>query len=76
MAKQRLGRGLEALIPTPEIVESPGGALPNVSVGLIDPNPLQPRKDAFLQNLTLDRRAVGACAFVFFPQSIRRSSLL
>ncbi|MEE9466090.1 MAG: ParB/RepB/Spo0J family partition protein [Candidatus Neomarinimicrobiota bacterium] len=44
MAKQRLGKGLEALIPVPEEVSSESGQ-PHIPVDLIDPNPLQPRKD-------------------------------
>ncbi len=45
MDKQRLGRGLGALIPTPEEIESTGGVQSGISVDLIDPNPLQPRKE-------------------------------
>ncbi len=45
MDKQRLGRGLEALIPTPDEVESTGGVQSGIPVDLIDSNPLQPRKE-------------------------------
>ena len=45
MDKQRLGRGLEALIPTPEELASAGGVQSGVLVNLIDPNPLQPRRE-------------------------------
>ncbi len=41
--KRRLGKGLEALIPMHEVELSKSGQ-PHVSVELIDPNPLQPRK--------------------------------
>ena len=42
--KQRLGKGLGALIPLPEVAVSEGGQ-PHLSVDVIDPNPMQPRKD-------------------------------
>ena len=42
--KRRLGKGLEALIPMHEVELSKSGQ-PHVSVELIDPNPLQPRKN-------------------------------
>lgn len=45
MDKQRLGKGLEALIPVPEFDVSTEGGQPLVPVDLIDPNPLQPRQD-------------------------------
>ena len=45
MAKQRLGRGLEALIPVKEGEISPGTNQPHLPVDLIDPNPFQPRKE-------------------------------
>ncbi|MEE9464587.1 MAG: ParB/RepB/Spo0J family partition protein [Candidatus Neomarinimicrobiota bacterium] len=45
MAKQRLGRGLNALIPTPDDTQPVRGTQPNIAVDLIDPNPLQPRKE-------------------------------
>ena len=45
MPKSRLGRGLDILIPTgPGPADSDGGQL-LVAVELIEPNPLQPRKD-------------------------------
>ncbi len=46
MAKQRLGKGLGALIPAAEaetIGASGPAALPTVPIDLIDPNPFQPR---------------------------------
>lgn len=46
MAKQRLGKGLGALIPAAEremVGASGPAALPTVPVDLIDPNPFQPR---------------------------------
>jgi ParB family chromosome partitioning protein len=45
MAKQRLGRGLEALIPVPEAELASDSGQPLVPVDLIDPNPMQPRQD-------------------------------
>ena len=42
--KQRLGKGLGALIPLHEVEVSDGGQ-PHLRVDLIDPNPLQPRQD-------------------------------
>ncbi|MFB0517227.1 MAG: ParB/RepB/Spo0J family partition protein [Candidatus Neomarinimicrobiota bacterium] len=45
MAKQRLGRGLQALIPTPEVEISPETGQPQLRLDLIDSNPLQPRKE-------------------------------
>lgn len=45
MAKQRLGRGLEALIPVPEVELSSKSGQPLIPVDLIDPNPLQPRQE-------------------------------
>lgn len=44
MDKQRLGKGLGALIPVPEEV-SLESSQPHLPVDLIDSNPLQPRKD-------------------------------
>lgn len=44
MAKSRLGRGLQALIPVSETADNQGtGDL--VSLDLIDPNPFQPRRE-------------------------------
>jgi ParB family chromosome partitioning protein len=45
MDKQRLGRGLEALIPGGEVELSSKSGQPLLPVDLIDPNPLQPRQD-------------------------------
>ncbi|UCH62934.1 MAG: ParB/RepB/Spo0J family partition protein [Fidelibacterota bacterium] len=45
MAKQRLGKGLEALIPVYEEEVSSETGKPHLPVDFIDPNPLQPRKD-------------------------------
>ena len=46
MDKQRLGKGLEALIPVHEgEISSETGQQPHLPVDLIDPNPLQPRKE-------------------------------
>ncbi|MFC1483563.1 ParB/RepB/Spo0J family partition protein [Candidatus Neomarinimicrobiota bacterium] len=45
MDKQRLGRGLEALIPVHEVELSSKSGQPLLPVDLIDPNPLQPRQD-------------------------------
>lgn len=45
MARQRLGRGLEALIPVHEVELSSESGQPLLPVDLIDPNPLQPRQD-------------------------------
>ncbi len=45
MAKQRLGKGLEALIPVHQEELSSNTNQPHLPVGLIDPNPLQPRKE-------------------------------
>ncbi len=45
MVKQRLGRGLEALIPIDEGEVSSGSSQPHLPVDLIDPNPFQPRKE-------------------------------
>lgn len=45
MAKQRLGKGLEALIPVHLEELSSDTSQPHLPVGLIDPNPLQPRKE-------------------------------
>ena len=44
MAKQRLGKGLQALIPSDQLEGSSGGAQPHLRVSLIDPNPFQPRQ--------------------------------
>jgi ParB family chromosome partitioning protein len=45
MPRQRLGKGLEALIPTVnQDIYSEGGQ-PHMAVELIDPNPMQPRRD-------------------------------
>lgn len=45
MAKQRLGKGLEALIPVYDVEVDADTGQPHLPVDLIDPNPLQPRKD-------------------------------
>ncbi|MBA7603746.1 MAG: ParB/RepB/Spo0J family partition protein [Calditrichaeota bacterium] len=45
MVKQRLGKGLEALIPVHEREISSETGQPHLSVDFIDPNPLQPRKE-------------------------------
>jgi len=45
MVKQRLGKGLEALIPIPEGEISSETGQPHLSVDFIDPTPLQPRKE-------------------------------
>jgi len=45
MAKQRLGKGLEALIPVHQEELSSNTSQPHLPVDLIDPNPLQPRKE-------------------------------
>lgn len=44
MARSRLGRGLEALIPVEPIQEHAKEATTSVALRLIDPNPYQPRK--------------------------------
>lgn len=44
MAKQRLGKGLEALIPSGYLEGPSGSKQPHLKVELIDPNPFQPRK--------------------------------
>ncbi len=45
MAKQRLGKGLGALIPGASDVDFGAGGQPHIAVELIDPNPFQPRKE-------------------------------
>jgi ParB family chromosome partitioning protein len=45
MAKQRLGKGLGALIPGVTDDDFAAGGQPHITVDLIDPNPFQPRKD-------------------------------
>ena len=45
MAKQRLGKGLGALIPGAIDDGFGAGGQPHIAVDLIDPNPFQPRKD-------------------------------
>ncbi|UCD37285.1 MAG: ParB/RepB/Spo0J family partition protein [Fidelibacterota bacterium] len=45
MAKQRLGKGLGALIPVADVEFDAGSGQPYLPVDLIDPNPLQPRKE-------------------------------
>jgi len=44
MAKQRLGKGLEALIPVYDVDVEQAGQ-PHLPLDLIDPNPFQPRKE-------------------------------
>ena len=44
MAKQRLGKGLQALIPSDQVEGPSGGMQPHLNVDLIDPNPFQPRQ--------------------------------
>ncbi|MFC1481431.1 ParB/RepB/Spo0J family partition protein [Candidatus Neomarinimicrobiota bacterium] len=45
MAKQRLGKGLDALIPGGTDNGFGAGGQPHIAVELIDPNPFQPRKE-------------------------------
>lgn len=45
MKKTRLGKGLNALIPQQEQVDTDSGNLYEIDVGLINPNPYQPRED-------------------------------
>lgn len=45
MPKQRLGRGLQALIPVEDTVTAVAGGAEPVALGLIDPNPFQPRRE-------------------------------
>lgn len=45
MAKQRLGKGLGALIPAATTMDPAAGSQLTVSVDLIDSNPFQPRKE-------------------------------
>ena len=45
MPKQRLGRGLQALIPVDGEGGSSGGRVLTVDLNLIDPNPFQPRRE-------------------------------
>ena len=46
MSERRLGRGLEALLgPTSREEAQAQGALRDIAVSLIDPNPFQPRRD-------------------------------
>lgn len=45
MPKQRLGRGLEALIPVQEVFSDTDQAGLMVALDLIDPNPFQPRRE-------------------------------
>lgn len=44
MDKQRLGKGLEALIPSDPLEGPSGSVQPHLNVDLIDPNPFQPRQ--------------------------------
>src|SRR5262245_66302131 len=61
--KRALGRGLGALLPPAEAPED-AGRLRDLPVGLLIPNPLQPRRD-------FDARALEELA-----QSIRSSGIL
>ncbi len=49
MAKQRLGRGLQALIPVHETPVGNGETQASIALGLVDPNPYQPRRE-FVQD--------------------------
>lgn len=42
--RKSLGRGLSALIPDAEPVNDPAGRILEISIELIDPNPMQPRQ--------------------------------
>lgn len=73
MDKQRLGRGLDALIPTPDDDQPVRGTQPNIAVDLIDPNPVQPRK-AFggqgMEELTASIKSKG----ILQPLTVRESA--
>jgi len=60
--KRGLGRGLESLIPVSADGEIPSGELRRISVGLIDPNPFQPRRSfdqGALESLASSIRSQG-----------------
>ncbi len=72
MAKQRLGKGLEALIPSDPMMGPSGSVQPHLDVELIDPNPLQPRQafgDEGMADLISSIEANG----VLQPLTVRES---
>jgi ParB family transcriptional regulator, chromosome partitioning protein len=71
MTRKALGRGLSALIPEPESA-APGESADTVPVGLIDPNPFQPRTHFASEELNQLAESVRAKG-VIQPVLVRRS---
>ncbi|HKS95808.1 MAG TPA: ParB/RepB/Spo0J family partition protein [Terriglobia bacterium] len=76
MTRKALGRGLSALL---QEVETPPGGAEEIDLELIDPNPLQPRRDfpeATLKELTDSIRASGVVQPVLLRRADARYQLV
>lgn len=76
MTRKALGRGLSALL---QEVETPPGGAEEIDLELIDPNPLQPRRDfpeATLKELTDSIRASGIVQPVLLRRADARYQLV
>lgn len=76
MTRKALGRGLSALL---QEVETPPGGAEEIDLELIDPNPLQPRRDfpeAALKELTDSIRASGVVQPVLLRRADARYQLV
>lgn len=79
MARSRLGRGLEALIPVEPVAEETPAASDKVALRLIDPNPYQPRRQfdqEALQELSESIRLHGVLQPVILRRHGKRFQLL